>query len=244
MYWSFARDTPLFPEDKALPQEQLNAKRLRWLQRHDQDTAHITSTLLLVQGLPVRLIDAVDRRYNLYRGRRGYIRAWVLHPSEEPQEFDGEWILIYLPKVIYVEFPGAKWVVHEDLGPGVYPITTKTRTCQHAIWHAIVATPATGSPIYVGALSSESLHAGAVNVESEQIYRCCCTADWLFCVTKSRINCAFDSRANAGSVHGRRHGGYVATKHQQTSGCLCQFFQNQKTVQDLGIAGVLTVALQ
>ena len=53
MTWCLARDIPLCPKDRELPVDQLNQRRLRWLERHDQDTAHLSSVLPLVKGLPV-----------------------------------------------------------------------------------------------------------------------------------------------------------------------------------------------
>ena len=49
--WAVARDIPLHRDDRELPVEQLNEKRAKWLLRHDQDTAHIASSLSLVRGL-------------------------------------------------------------------------------------------------------------------------------------------------------------------------------------------------
>ncbi len=73
MTWCFAKGIPLHRDDRDLPQRQLNVKRARWLRRHDQDTAHITSCLPLVVGLPVRFTEAVDRHRSLFRGIRGFI---------------------------------------------------------------------------------------------------------------------------------------------------------------------------
>ena len=44
--WSFARDIPLFREDRDLPTHQLNLKRAKWLERHDQDTAQCPRMIL------------------------------------------------------------------------------------------------------------------------------------------------------------------------------------------------------
>ena len=33
-----------------------------------------------------------------------------------------------MPVAIYIHFPGATWVVHEQLGEGVYPLTPVSRT--------------------------------------------------------------------------------------------------------------------
>ncbi len=100
---------------------------MRWLLRHDQDTAHIASSLPLVPGLPVRLADTVDREKSLFRGRRGRIYGWAPHPEETSEEIDGITLVHKLPPVVYVEFPGAEWVVG-NLPVGVYPLTPVSRT--------------------------------------------------------------------------------------------------------------------
>ena len=38
--WCLARDVPLFADDRDLPADQLNQKRMKWLERHDQETGH------------------------------------------------------------------------------------------------------------------------------------------------------------------------------------------------------------
>ena len=126
--WCFAKDVPLHREDRELTPEQLDEKRRNWLTFHDQQTSHLASQVPLVQGLPVRLTDAVDRERMLFRGRRGFIVGWTPHPMEEHMDVDGEWALTKLPQVIYVHFPGATWTVGADLGQGVYPLTPASRT--------------------------------------------------------------------------------------------------------------------
>ena len=69
--WCVARDCPLHRDDRDLPGDQLDAKRSRWLLRHDQHTAHLASSLPLAPGLPVRITEAIDRGRHLFRGRRG-----------------------------------------------------------------------------------------------------------------------------------------------------------------------------
>ena len=41
--WTIAQDTPLHRDDRELPCEQLDAKRRKWLELHDQETAHVVS---------------------------------------------------------------------------------------------------------------------------------------------------------------------------------------------------------
>jgi hypothetical protein len=77
--------------------------------------------------MPVRLTDTVDRKRLMYRGRRGFIYGWTLHPACIPEEMDGEWLLDRLPLVIYVRYPEATWQIGK-LPTGVYPMTAKSRT--------------------------------------------------------------------------------------------------------------------
>ena len=127
--WCLARDVPLFTENRELPADQLNQKRMKWLERHDQDTAHLSSVLPLVKGLPIRLTESIDRSKKLYRGRRGFIYAWVPHEEEKPMEIDGEVLMRQLPRAIYVRFPKAAWGrISDDFPEDVYPVTPVSRT--------------------------------------------------------------------------------------------------------------------
>ena len=58
--WCYARDVPLHRDDRDIPEEVLQNKLAAWLQRHDQETCHLTGVLPLVKGLPSRLTDNVD----------------------------------------------------------------------------------------------------------------------------------------------------------------------------------------
>ena len=125
--WCYAKDVPLHPGDRDLSKEALEKKLAGWLLRHDQHTSNLSSLLALAVGLPVRLTDTVDRDRQLYRGRRGFIHGWTLHPECIPVEVDGEWLLDVLPECIYVHFPEAQWRIGK-LPIGVYPFTKKSRT--------------------------------------------------------------------------------------------------------------------
>ena len=126
--WCFARDVPLCVGDREFPRDQLNAKLKRWLGRHDQGTAHLASILPLVQGLPVRLTESIDRRRKLYRGRRGVIFGWALREQEEPLKLDNELSLPHLLRLIYVQFPGATWDrISDDFPADVFPVSFASR---------------------------------------------------------------------------------------------------------------------
>ena len=80
--WYFAHDVPLFSEDRDLQPDALDAKRYAWLARHDQDTAHLTSLLPMLVGLPMRLTEAIDRDRHLYKGRRCHTLGWTPHEED------------------------------------------------------------------------------------------------------------------------------------------------------------------
>lgn len=100
--WGYAKDVPLHPGDRDLSAEKLTSKFTSWLSRHDQETCHLPGLLGLAFGMPMRLTDTVDRTRQLYRGRRGFIHGWTLHPGCIPEDVDGERLLDRLPLVIYL----------------------------------------------------------------------------------------------------------------------------------------------
>ena len=128
LHWTIAHDIPLHREDRELTSEQLDAKRRKWLELHDQETAHVVSQVPLVVGMLMRLTNTVDHQRQPFRGRRCRLRGWAPHPKEERLNVDGEWLLTKMPQVIYLYFEDATWIVHQDLGMGVYPLTPVSRS--------------------------------------------------------------------------------------------------------------------
>ena len=126
--WVQAKDVPKFQEDRALAPDELRKKLAGWLERQDQETSNIMGLLPLVEGLPVRLTQTIDRARQLYLGRRGRVVGWVSHPAETRTEHNGEWILSRQPLAIYVKFDGATWKLSDDLEAGVYPVTARSGT--------------------------------------------------------------------------------------------------------------------
>ena len=125
--WCYAKDVPLHPGDRELKAESLQEKLFSWLRRHDQETCHLPSILPLAVGMPVRLLESVDRERQLYRGRRGLIYGWTLARNCIPVDVDGEFLLDHLPTVIYIRFPEATWKIGK-LPIGVYPLKPRSRT--------------------------------------------------------------------------------------------------------------------
>ena len=118
---------PLFSEDRELKGHELRKQRCAWLERHDQETRHLASMLPLVKSLPVRLTGTINRSKKLYRGRRGRIIGWQLHPDTEKECDEGECILSRQPVTIFVKFTGVTWRI-KNLEEGVYPLTQASRT--------------------------------------------------------------------------------------------------------------------
>ena len=95
---------PLHRDDKVLSGERLQARRCKWLELHVQQTAHITSQVPLVKGLPVRLTDSVDRSRSLFRNRRGTIVDCAEHGEKQRIDVDGDSQLSTQLKSIYFHF--------------------------------------------------------------------------------------------------------------------------------------------
>ncbi len=128
LLWCHAVDVPLHPGDRDLPDDAMQRKLASWLCRHDQDTSHLSSLLPLIKNLPVRITDSIDRDLQLYKGRRGKIYGWTLHPETLFTDLEnGESLLDRLPLVIYIHFPEATWTIGK-LPQGVYPLRSKSRT--------------------------------------------------------------------------------------------------------------------
>ena len=101
LLWCHAVDIPLHPGDRDLPEATLRSKFAGWLSRHDQETSHLTSIFPLVKNLPVRITDSIDRDLQLYKGRRGKIYGWSLHPETLFTDVENcESLLDRLPLVI------------------------------------------------------------------------------------------------------------------------------------------------
>ena len=104
--WCYAKDVPLHPGDRELKADSLQEKLFSWLRRHDQETCHLPRILPLAVGMPVRLLESVDREKQLYRGRRGFIYGWTLAHNCILVDVAGEFLLDRLPTVIYIlNFP-------------------------------------------------------------------------------------------------------------------------------------------
>ena len=81
--WSQALDTPKHAGFQKKPY--VKADKKRWLTYHDKNCTKLWGMLPLVKGMPVALVDHLDRspEKQLLRGRVGTIGSWVEHDKEK-----------------------------------------------------------------------------------------------------------------------------------------------------------------
>ena len=128
-----AKDTPS-TEAMRLRQD-LPAKKVSWLNRHDRESGDLYGMLPLMIGMPVAVTEHINRSYDkrLLKGRVGYIHSWVLAPDEKSEYEDGVRILQKLPKVVFVKFLSKEgkelpWTLPGLTVKGLYPIRPSTGT--------------------------------------------------------------------------------------------------------------------
>ena len=104
-----------------------------WLGLNDRVTGAIPGLLPLVENLPVRFTDAIDRSakdQGVFKHTRGILRGWEL-PEEESmrvQELsDWEIVLQKRPRKLYIEVPSGKAVMPRIGNRKVYTLTPQTR---------------------------------------------------------------------------------------------------------------------
>ena len=126
--WVIAKDKPHNPEEFDLSPDQLQKKRKRWLQFHDQQTAGLPGLLPLYLGMRVRVTEKLSKKLNILKHTPCTVVGWDLHAADRVETRDGERVLQDLPLCIYLKFEGATWQLHKDLQVGVFPLKPTTRT--------------------------------------------------------------------------------------------------------------------
>ena len=123
--YSIAKDSPSQTLIRERPA--LWADDVKWSQRHDRGAGDLYGTLPLIEGMPVVLTDHVDRNPDkqLLRGKVGYIHSWVWDEKETSVMANGVRLLVLLPKVVFVKFPGATWILPGLSEKCVYPIVPR-----------------------------------------------------------------------------------------------------------------------
>ena len=117
-----AQDTPHNPKEIAATPANVDQKRDRWLQFHDQQTAGIPGLFPMYKGIRARVTEKIakGKQLTILKHTPCEIDGWDLHPGDRVHEDGPERLLSYLPRVIYVYFRGATWQVHPALRQGVF----------------------------------------------------------------------------------------------------------------------------
>ena len=126
--WIIAKDIPQDAPEFRIPKEQIDKKRARWLQYHDQQTSGIPGLLLIYKGMRARVTERISKKLKIWKHIPCRVIAWDLHPDDKQVSRDGERMLQELPSCIYVQFEGATWQVHKGLPKGVFPLTPVKRS--------------------------------------------------------------------------------------------------------------------
>ena len=121
--WSFAQDTPRHAEFQTRPYLQLNKEK--WIPYHDKHCEKVYAIIQLALGLPVMLVDHLDRSPDkqLLRGKEGHVHGW----EHDPDEKKSKWCQFRhqafkpCPLCVFIDFHTEAWSIPGALGPGIYP---------------------------------------------------------------------------------------------------------------------------
>ena len=108
--------------------EQLQKKRCRWLQLHDQQTAGLPGLLPLYQGMRLRVTERLSKKLSILKHAPCTLIGWDLHPADKTTSQDGQRMLQELPVCFYLQFEGATWRIHQNLPVGVFPLKPVKRS--------------------------------------------------------------------------------------------------------------------
>ena len=129
MTLSMANDKPRHAEFQTRPY--LEQDKVQWLTYHDKHCEKLYGILHLAVGLPVMLIDHLDRNpeKQLLRGKLGHIHSRIEHSDEQTTSRDGEdRLLSHVPLCVFVDFHTTAWTIPGAPGPGIYPVFQTERT--------------------------------------------------------------------------------------------------------------------
>ena len=108
--WSKARDRPIHREFQSRPY--LQQDKIKWLTNHDKHCDKLDGMLPLAVGLPVTLVDHLDRNpeKQLLRGKVGRIHSWVNDEAETiAPDGSASMTLSHVPQCVFVDFRTKAW---------------------------------------------------------------------------------------------------------------------------------------
>ena len=100
--WVVAKDDPVHNAEIAVSKTQLEKKRQRFLQFHDQQTAGIPGLLPMYLGLPARVTEKLSRNKNItiLKHTPCTVVGWDLDPLDRLKTEEPERMLTFLPRCI------------------------------------------------------------------------------------------------------------------------------------------------
>eukprot|EP00973_Karenia_brevis_P051643 7171859-Karenia_brevis.AAC.1 len=99
--WMRATDIPKSDSLKGIRGEELEKRRLGWLQQHDQNTGGIMGLCPLTYNCPMRFTMTVDASRRIFKYTRCHLIGWELHDRDEERVTgcsEPEIVLERLPK--------------------------------------------------------------------------------------------------------------------------------------------------
>ena len=137
-FWARSRSTQLLwicatdvAKHKAVQERPYFQKdKLKWLTYHDKNCGSLYGMVPLALGMPIVLLDHIDRRPDrmLLRGKQGKVHSWILHPDEPCLGNKAEVVLQNIPRVVFVQFDDAAWQIPGTPQAGIFPMTPITKT--------------------------------------------------------------------------------------------------------------------
>ena len=122
--WFLAQDTPKHAEFQTRPY--LQRDKEKWIHYHDKHCEKLYGMLPLALGLPVMLVDHLDRSPDkqLLRGKEGHIHSWVNDPDEQSESDNNSdaRLLSHVPLCVFVDFHTEAWSIPGAPGRGIYPV--------------------------------------------------------------------------------------------------------------------------
>ena len=135
--WSLAHDKPRHAEFQTRPY--LQRDKENWIHYHDKRCEKLYGMLPLAVGLPVMLVDHLDRNptKQLLRGKEGHIHSWVQDPDERSVSDSNadERLLSHVPLCVFVDFHTKHGAYHVHMAPE-YIQSYKLK--EHGFWMGIV----------------------------------------------------------------------------------------------------------
>lgn len=124
--WMFAQDTPVNRSELGRTAKQAEKKRNQWQQLNDQKTAGIPGICPLYVGMKARVTERIGKKLHINKHSPCTVVGWGLHSGDRLKENAPQRVLMYLPRIVYIEFKRAKWQV-EGLPPGGFPLKHQKR---------------------------------------------------------------------------------------------------------------------